>query len=184
MKLRIFLTTLCFLTFLSVQAQEEISKIKYATIFEAGFMTTSPQGVGMEMVSIHGIAINKKHVLGIGFGIGANYNNNFYSAVYTPIFANYRHYFKPDNRFSPHITAALGGIITGDYGGFYSSFTAGFRVKKFSFSSGISFMPLKDSGYDYYDYYDPYYGYYTSYGYYTEKWYFPFGVVIKVGFSF
>lgn len=180
MKTRLFLATICLCTFLFVNAQEETSKVKYANITEAGLITASPQGIGLEVATVNGININKRHIIGIGFGVGMSWNKRHENQSYTPIFANYRYYFKPDNKFSPHITAAVGGIITESYGGVYSAITAGFRVKKFSFSSGISLMPML--GEEYYEYYDDY-GYYRA-EWSGSEWYFPFGFVIKCGFSF
>ena len=186
MKVRLVLTAICLSLFAFANAQEETSKINYANISEGGIITASPRGVALEATSINGLSINKHHVLGLGFGIGISYNQSYVGngAAYTPIFVNYRYYFKPDRTFTPHINTAIGGLLTEDGGGLYVTITAGFRVKRFSFSSGISMMSLQRGIWEYYEFYDPYTG--LSYGHSGEKmkWFYPFGFVIKLGFSF
>ncbi|MDR1181389.1 MAG: hypothetical protein LBL13_05390 [Bacteroidales bacterium] len=172
------------------QEKENNDVIGYSNITEAGIITLSPQGVAVEGVSINGISINKQHNIGIGVGYGGSFHQSYYSATaYTPIFLNYRFYFKPDNKFSPHINLAAGGLLTKDGGGIYSSFTAGFRAGKFSFSSGISFMAIyREEEATFIGYYYPeYYPYFSNNSYsYTKtmsQWYFPFGMTVKCGFS-
>jgi hypothetical protein len=107
---------------------------------------------------------------------------------------NYRYCFTPNKKFSPHVNASLGGAMVEDGGGVYASLTMGFKVKKFSFSSGLSFMAVQrnEVGYKDFDdsYFDEYTGTWIKYPYtswieYTEKnWYFPFGFTIKCGLAF
>ena len=186
MKVRLVLTAICISLFAFANAQEETSKINYANITEGGIITASPRGVALEATTINGFSINKSHVVGLGFGIGISYNQSYVGngAAYTPIFVNYRYYFKPDQKFSPHVNAAVGGLITEDGGGIYSTITAGFRVKRFSFSSGISMMALQRDV-NLWDYY----GSGIDVGgcvvdSYEKEWFYPFGFVIKCGFSF
>jgi hypothetical protein len=189
MKNKSFLIAVCLLLFSFTKAQEGTSKFSYANIAEAGLVNASPQGYGLEITTVNGFSINKHHVVGFGVGIGTNYHNshNFYHygwTRYMPVFVNYRYYFFPDRKFSPHVSASLGGTVSnsGNYwgndygGGIYSSITAGFRVKKFSLSSGISFMPMAARGY-------------MNYGCEIERsseWemYFPWGFMVKLGFAF
>jgi len=110
--------------------------------------------------------------LGLGFGIGGcimfdSYWGDEEECAYTPIFVNYRYYFNPGKSFSPHINAALGGLIATDGGGIYSAITMGFLAGKFSFSSGFSFLFVTEK-----DWYGDLVGY------------FPLGITIKCGFSF
>ena len=190
MKTKLIATAWCLCVFSFTHAQKDTSNYRYANITEAGIFAASPRGIGLEVTTVNGIAINKHHVIGIGFGIGASFHRtysdyNYYyygnERGYTPIFANYRYYFKPDNRFCPHITGALGGVVMSHGGGLYTAVSAGFRVNKFSFSSGISFMPVRRMSYFY-----PDYGYFFEYDYRKSvyKWHYPFGFMIKCGFSF
>ena len=184
----------------SVSYAQEKENMTYSNITEFGFRAVSPRGIAFDATTVNGIAINKQHLLGIGIGIGGSfiYNNTIYissfedydyknvpGAAYMLVYLNYRCYFNPQQKFSPHINISLGGLMTQDgYGGF-SSITAGFRAGRFSFASGFSFMPMLRSvevGY--------YNGRYDDYGnwYYPtntiSKWYYPFGFTLKVGFSF
>lgn len=174
-----------FLASVSLFAQENESKnesneaIKYSNITEFGFLTTNPSGIAFEAVTIHGFSIDKKHCLGIGIGMGLS-SHLYSSPFYTPVFVNYRYYFSPHKTFSPHVNVAVGGVGVEDGFGIYSVITAGFRAGKFSFSSGVSFMPVYEQ--HYYDNY--YYGYYGGYHESRKEWIYPFGIVLKVGFSF
>ncbi len=188
MKVKVFVLIPFLFAVLSLSAQENETKetITYSNITEFGFVTASPQGVGMEGTTVNGFAINKQHCIGIGIGIGGSFHNSYYSATaYTPLFFNYRLYFKPDKKFSPHINVSVGGLLAKDGEGIYSSITAGFRAGKFSFSSGISYMAIyRTESISYYEYvYDPYY-YSYPYTSNVSEWYFPFGITIKCGFSF
>jgi hypothetical protein len=176
------------------QEQKNNDAIGYSNITEFGIITLSPQGFAVEGTSINGISINKQHNIGIGVGYGGSFHTSYHSSTaYTPVFLNYRFYFKPDNKFTPHINLAAGCLLAKDGGGVYSAFTAGFRAGKFSFSSGISFMAIyREEEATVYDYYPPYYPEYSYYPYYpnyisykktVSQWYYPFGMTIKCGFS-
>jgi len=170
---------------LFAQESEKIEKIRYSNITEFGFITTSPQSFGLDITTVHGFSINKQHHIGLGFGIGGGFlesydgiNDGYY---YSPIFFNYRLYFKPEKKFSPHVNVSLGGMIaTENIAGVYSSIAAGFKAGAFSFSSGLSFMPFHlerqkivyNGGY----YYDQLVN--------INKWYYPFGLTLKFGFTF
>jgi len=188
MKTKAFLTIafLFALVFQYVFAQEqEVAQKKsfaYSNITEGGFFTTSPNGAAFEVTTIHGFSVNKKHNWGFGFGIGVSsnfYNSNYYSSsshVYCPMFVNYRHYFSPEQTFSPHLNVSLGGVEVNKGSGVYSAITMGFRIRKFSLSSGMSFMAVKKEE-DYSPYYPP--PIFT-----TTKWYYPYGITIKCGVAF
>ena len=94
-----------------------------------------------------------------------------------PIFLNYRHYFPSRAKIKPLINIAIGTrlhfvTLCADYLdgggwckpicdlGFYSTIASGFKVKAFSFTSGIFVKSL--------DFYSSYYG----------------GIEVKVGFTF
>jgi hypothetical protein len=96
----------------------------------------------LELTMVNGISIDKKHYIGIGGGIWAGtHPHAFILDGAIPLYANYRLYFQPDAKFSPHINVAIGTQWSVGYG-FYSSFACGFRVKKFSLSCGIPFMTI------------------------------------------
>ena len=184
---------------LFAQENEATEKIKYSNITEFGIIATNPKGACLEATTIQGISINKQHLLGLGFGFGSIFystiNTNPYddytyynttSTLCMPMFVNYRYYFKPDKPFSPHVNTAVGGLWMEDGEGVYSSITMGFRTGKFSFASGFSFMAINqeiDRGY-----WLNVEGPYGCYSYYQpdlkKEWRYPFGITLKVGFSF
>ena len=191
MKSRIFFFLLSFSVSVALFAQEnEIKeKISYSNLTEFGPILLSPQGSSFEATTVQGIALNKKHLFGLGVGIGGIFING--AMIGMPIFFNYRYYFKPDKTFSPHLNAALGSIMLKDSWGTYSSVTAGFRVGKFTLSSGLSFLALRIEKRWYEDIYVPepdcdYGDYYYIYTieHKTNKWHFPLGISIKWGFAF
>jgi len=182
----------------SLFAQEN-EKIKYSNVTEFGFTTVSPRGISLEATTAHGFSIEKQHHFGLGTGMGVCFHrggfvtsNDFYGysssthgKIYMPIFFNYRFCFKPEKTFSPHVNIAVGGLATNDGAGIYSAITMGFKAGAFSFSSGLSFMPICVKE-DYYGYY------YDNWGNIRpettpkifNKWYFPFGITLKAGFTF
>jgi len=174
MKARIFVLAAFLLVSISLSAQENEKKehAKYSNITEIGFVTASPQGIAIEATTAHGVLFDKTHQLGLGLGIGMGFRYG-YSNPHMPIFFNYRCYLKPNNTFSPHVNMAVGGLILLDGVGIYSSVTMGFRAGFFSFSSGLSFTPIYGSGYR------PRYKPPIS-----DSWDFPFGITLKVGFTF
>jgi hypothetical protein len=180
----------------SLSAQEK-ETITYSNITEFGFMATSPRGLTFEATTVNGFALNKQHHVGLGLGMGfiyhtspsssSYYYNDDFLIMHTPVFVNYRYYFKPEKSFSPHINAALGGIMVRDGFGIYSALTMGFKAGKFSFSSGLSFIVLEREERIYNGWWDDWGGYYQSSdsnGKTEKKWYFPFGFTLKCGFSF
>ena len=181
--------------------------IMYSNITEFGIAAASPRSIAFEGTTVHGISLHKQHHLGIGIGIGftfCSYTYNYggyssihsYSSGYTPVFVNYRFYFFPDRKRSPHVNVSLGGLVVEDGGGFYYSITMGYKNGKFSFSSGVSLFQVcrEETVWQYYDpiitYPDPYDPYYTVYRspdpdhYLKKSWYFPFGISLKFGFTF
>ena len=185
MKARALVLAATFLSIsVSLSAQENETKetIGYSNVTEFGLLSASPRGVSLEGTTAHGFSINKQHHFGFGTGIGINLSTN--SAVsYMPIFFNYRFYFKPEKTFSPHASIAIGGLTLEEGYGIYSSVTMGFRAGKFSFSSGLSFMPFVATKH-YYDYYYDEWGIYQSITKSESKWSYPFGITIKCGFAF
>lgn len=178
---------------LSAQEQEEAKEsqeaITYSNITEFGFITTSIRGISFEGTTAHGIAINKTHYIGLGFGIGGCfYSSTFGNPFgYMPVFLNYRFYFKPEKVFSPHVNVSAGGLILDNGYGVYSSITMGFKAGKFSFSSGLSFMPMykEVEVVQNYDYIDPWGNLISaSYSRQEWKWSYPFGITLKWGFAF
>jgi hypothetical protein len=98
-----------------------------------------------------------------------------------PVFFNYRYCFKPDSRFTPHTNIAIGWLMADNGEGIYSTVTAGFMSGNFSFSSGLSFLPVygKYGKYYYEDYYNDI-DYYST----NKEWYYLFGFLVKIGFAF
>jgi len=189
---------LAFIAFLLVSVSlfsQEKESIKYSNITEFGFFTTSPRSVAFEATSIQGFSIDKKHHLGLGFGIGwvnksyrVNYEYGTYwdwrSTSYMPIFVNYRLCFKPNKAFSPHANIALGGLFAEDGDGVYSAVTMGFVAKQFSFSSGVSFMAIEEKMKQRIVTYDDWGNYVSAKTAVFREWYYPFGIVLKCGFIF
>ena len=187
MKARVFVlaAVLAATVSLSAQGSEPNESIRYSNVTEFGFVTASPQGVGLEATTAHGISLNKQHHFGLGFGIGVSFrrNSNPNPVTYMPVFLNYRLYFRPEKTFSPHVNISAGGIALEESVGGYASITMGFRAGKFSFSSGLSVMPIYREV-ETVKYYDNPYGGSLSYSVYEEKWVYPFGITLKWGFSF
>jgi len=177
------------------QEQENVNSksFSYSNITEGGFFATSPKEYALEVTTIHGFSVNDKHHLGFGFGIGiiTNYSiqnspyfSYYYKAsnVYIPMFVNYRYYFSIDRKLTPHFNIALGGVDMQNGNGVYSSIAMGFRVKKFSLSSGLSFMAIKKE-YEHWPYYNPISSHLPEKEY-ISKWEYPFGITIKCGIAF
>ena len=206
MKPKIFFSLIFFFASATLFAQEKETKqnITYSSITEFGVASLSPQCYSFEASVAQGFALNKKHHFGIGIGIGEimRIDNSIEDniSISMPVFLNYRHYFKPDKTFSPHVNASLGGIMLKNGGGIYSVIATGFRVGKFTLSSGISFLAFRKKETYWENVRVPYYeGYYDEQGdyhidecgyYYASsprernKWHFPLGITLKWGFAF
>ena len=205
MKSIAFVLSVFLLAWVSLSAQESDSeskeRIRYSNITEFGFITANPKGISLEATTVQGFSIDKTHHLGLGLGMGGNFytrtiDDTYYgfresyteTAPYMPMFLNYRLYFKPDKVFSPHVNIALGGLLDEDMkGGVYSAITMGFRAGKFSLSAGASLLAINRYTYEYVyeDYCDPSGNCYPlSYSVPKWKWNYPFGLVLKCGFSF
>jgi len=174
MRTRTFVLAVLLSATVTLFAQEN-EKIKYSNITEFGFFATSPQSFGLDITTVHGFSINKQHHIGLGFGIGGGFHESYDGYYYSPVFFNYRLYFKPERKFSPHVNVSLGGMIaTENIAGLYSSIAAGFKAGAFSFSSGLSFMPFHAEEWEY-----------GCFGEgFVNKWYYPFGLTLKCGFTF
>ena len=187
------LTLAAFLVISVSLAAQENEKIKYSNVTEFGFTAASPKGISFEATTAHGFSIEKQHHLGLGTGIGTILLNQggYYnkpkrtnSTVYMPIFFNYRVYFKPDKKFSPHVNIAVGGLTIEDGAGVYSAVTMGFKVGAFSFSSGLSFMPYYRKYYFHGFFYEAWGTIIEQKSYTYTEWYYPFGMTLKLGFAF
>ena len=197
MKTRALAFAAFFLVSVSLFGQENESSetFKYSNITEFGLFSVSPWGISVEATTVNGFAMDKHNHFGLGIGMGWSVLKSYeYGTAYMPVFVNYRYYFTPDKKFSPHANVSLGGVMVEDGGGGYASLTMGFKVKKFSFSSGLSLMAVyrHETWSDWFD--DGYYDYDLgrwiadpdahSVSHESKKWYFPFGFVLKCGFAF
>lgn len=202
MKTRTLAFAAFFLVSVSLFGQENESKneskeaITYSGITEFGFYSVSPWGISFEATTVNGFTMDKHNHFGLGVGMGYNIYSPYKhrNTAYMPVFMNYRYCFTPNKKFSPHVNVSLGGVMVEDGGGVYTSLTMGFRIKKFSFSSGLSFMAvrrneLESESFDH-SYFDENTGLWVNdpYAYWVEHteriWYFPFGFTIKCGFAF
>jgi hypothetical protein len=176
MKVKILSLILLLLASLPLCAQESgdatasqaEQKIRYALIFEGGLTTASPVSICGEFVMMHGIFINKRHVVALASGIAGGFAKQYGKDVdadpfYIPIYAHYRYYVNQNKRFTPIIAASLGGLISlpqerehysgpdlyvypaiyTEYGkGFYSEIAAGFKAGIFFLIGGVNFTPM------------------------------------------
>lgn len=177
MKLKIVLVSIFVISAMFTQAQNEDSKVKYSNITEWGLLgSPSERFIAFEGTTVNGFSINGHNLgLGLGLGLGGDMDNG--PDVYCPIFINYRYYFNHMKAFTPHINVALGGISRVDGMGIYSTLTSGFRSHKFSFSSGLFFQAYEKEIWDY-DEFDLYINTHQ------KEWRYPWGIMLKVGFSF
>lgn len=178
MKSKAVLLVIFVFSMMLIQAQnQEEKKVKYSNITEWGLLgSPSERFIALEGTTVNGFAIGG-HNLGIGLGLGLGGDLDDEPGVYCPIFINYRYYFNPLKSFTPHINVALGGMSRVEAMGIYSTLTTGFRSHKFSFSSGFFFQAYESEIWDY-DQYGIYYN--TN----KKEWRYPWGIMIKVGFSF
>ena len=189
MKVKVVVFSVFLLATVSLFGQENESKkesneaIKYSNITEFGFFATSPRSLGYEATTVNGFSIDQKHCFGIGLGFGYIWGfSGDYFYLHTPVYVNYRLYFSPEKSFSPHLNIALGGVMITEGAGIYSALTMGFKAKRFSFSSGFSFMAIEEKRettvYEHTDW--------NSHTYRKEikEWQYPFGIVLKCGFTF
>ena len=111
--------------------------ISYSFITEHGMYMW---WAGYAGVFVNGICFNKTQDLA-GIGIGLEYD--IASGPSYPIFLNYRHYFPNKAKLEPLINIAVGTRLCAWYSwqpsmlGLYTTVASGFRVKSFSFSSGL-----------------------------------------------
>ena len=117
--------------------------ISYSFITEHGMYMWWAGYVG---VFVNGICFNQTQDL-VGIGIGLEYD--IASGASYPIFLNYRHYFPNKAKLEPLINIAIGTRLCAVYSwkpsmlGLYTTVASGFRVKSFSFSSGLFVKSLK-----------------------------------------
>ena len=125
-------------TVVSNENRQNERKISYNFINEYGMY--AGYDLGGVAVFVNGICFEKTQDM-IGIGVGCEYG--IASGLSLPIFVNYRHYFSKREKIQPMVNVALGTRLTSWYGtgtwlpAFYSVVAAGFRVKAFSFTSGI-----------------------------------------------
>ena len=114
--------------------------------FSYVFITEHGMSLGGDIVSYTGVFINNicfnKTSDIVGLGVGVEYG--IASGLSIPIFANYRRYFPSDRNLKPLLNIAIGSRLTAWYGvngtwrpDFYGTIASGFRVKAFSFTSGL-----------------------------------------------
>lgn len=175
----IILGMLMTTSLMCLQAQNEKNgNIKYANITEWGFLgSPSSKYFSFEGTTTNGFIING-HVIGLGLGLGIGGDQDA-GNVYCPIFLNYRYYFNNENKFSPHINLALGGLSRQESVGIYSALTTGFRSHKFSLSSGFFFQAYENEIEQLH---------YDNFGNVViestvKEMYYPWGIIIKIGFS-
>ena len=124
-------------TIATSENSEKDKKVSYSFITEHGMYMW---WVGYAGVFVNGICFNKTQDLA-GIGIGLEYD--IASGASYPIFVNYRHYFPTKTKLEPLINIAVGTRLCGVYSwqpsmlGLYTTIASGFRVKSFSFSSGL-----------------------------------------------
>jgi hypothetical protein len=127
----------------SVKNSEKEKKISYSFLTEHGFyygLYPFYGDMGFTSVFVNSIRLNKTQDE-IGVGVGFEYS--FASGMNIPIYANYRHYFSDKNKLQPFLNLTAGmrlcfwGFEPPIEPGFYSIVSGGFRIKGFSFSSGI-----------------------------------------------
>ena len=125
---------------------------------------TKYSGFGFSLTAVNNIAFYNKFLLGIGGGI--EYRSFMITSpmeLSGTCFFNFRHYFnKPDRVLIPMLNIAIGGRMTKEFDGFmannpwhlsetmygiYSTFGAGFKVKRLSVQGGVLFWT---KGYDLY----------------------------------
>ena len=115
------------------------------------FITEHGMSLGGDIVSYTGVFINNicfnKTSDIVGLGVGVEYG--IASGLSIPIFANYRRYFPSNRNLKPLLNIAIGSRLTAWYGvngtwrpDFYSTIASGFRVKAFSFTSGLYIKSL------------------------------------------
>ena len=147
----IFLITLVAIPFLSfgqgMAKNMGSKKVSYSFITEHG-MSLGGDIAGYTGVFVNSICINRTQDI-VGIGVGVEYG--IVSLLCIPIFANYRHYFPSNRNLKPLINIAIGSRLTSPYRandswkpGFYGVIASGFRVKAFSFTSGIYLKSLDD----------------------------------------
>jgi hypothetical protein len=103
--------------------------------------------IGYTGVFVNGICFNKTQDL-IGIGVGVEYG--IASGLSIPIYANYRHYFPSKTKLEPLVNVAIGTRFCAVYSwkpsmmGLYTTIASGFRVKSFSFTSGLFVKSLNN----------------------------------------
>jgi hypothetical protein len=165
---------------------EPVSPIQYTMLLEGGINTASPVSVGGEFVFMHGLTFQKKHLFALAFGIGGGYIESYQDEnwtdrpFYMPFYFTYRYYFRPDKKFTPMVSSALGGLINYSdkqlFGGCYASFCTGFKVRKFYLLGGLNFTSMQSYVESYYDC--------STYTRTQVQWIFPVGLMLHVGIAF
>ena len=130
---------------------EKDKKVSYVFIVEHGMYLGF--NIAYTDVFVNGICFNKTQDI-IGIGVGAEFD--IMDRLSIPIFANYRYYFQSKTNLKPLINIAIGTRLTSWYSyehshpirtwkpDFYSTIASGFRVKGFSFTSGLFVKSFKN----------------------------------------
>ena len=121
---------------------------------------TSYSLLGLSLTAINNISFNDRFLLGIG--IGLEYRS-FFIALPKELagicFLNFRYYLnKPEKTVRPMLNMTIGSRIVKEFDGIfvnnpeimygvYSTFGAGFKVKKFSLQGGVLFWTEGDNLY-------------------------------------
>jgi len=147
------------------KAGETVKPVRYSNITEIGLILAGEGGL-FGLTTVNGISINRKHLIGVGLGLGLGDITHvdefrFFPDGYAFIYANYRIYFKPDKNFSPFINLAA-GVALEMKTGVYSSITGGFRYKYFSLTGGLANIAIPCT---------------------CAEWHYPFGFSLKIGFT-
>lgn len=152
-KLIATLLLLCVASYAGKAQTEETKDLRYGLIAEFG-MYGGYKNFGATAIFVNNIVIKEKFVAGIGLGM----EMEIADAYSIPMFFNFRYYLpsKSKKNFQPLINAALGmrlcmqdfyhydeygreEISVDFYPGLYATLTTGFKVKAFSFTTGLFF---------------------------------------------
>lgn len=134
------------------EANEKEKKVSYAFIAEHGMYLGF--NIAYTDVFVNGICFNKTQNI-IGIGVGAEFD--VIDRLSIPIYVNYRCYFPSKTNIKPLINIAVGTRLTSQYSysecivnrtwkpDFYSTIASGFRIKGFSFTSGLFVKSFKNN---------------------------------------
>lgn len=139
-KIMVFVMLLLAATPILKGQERELPTVKYSMFNEYGLYFGGSNG--FSGVFVNGAEFKDGTFVGLGLG----YQTDWYSQS-IPIFLNLRHYFRPQNRFSPLVNLAIGTQMLFDTDvdfGTYATIGAGFKAGAFSFCSGFFFKQYPD----------------------------------------